>query len=113
MKAVLDEGVPRQLIPVLLKAGCRVDPFPNRWKGLKNGQLLERLAREGFECLVTSDRSMRYQQNLNALGPAVVVLPGQTLDELTSLAAEISATISTARMGVLVEMPRPGLRPKP
>ena len=87
--------------------------IPEKLEGLKNGQLLERLVSEGFECLVTCDRNIRYQQNLNALGPAILVLPGQTLDELAAHAVEIAATISTATMGVLVEMPRPGLRPKP
>jgi hypothetical protein len=110
VKAVLDEGVPRQLIPLLTKVGCAVQPFPREWKGLKNGKLLDRLVSEGFECLVTCDRNIRYQQNLGALRPAIVVLPGQTLDELAARVADIAATIAEARPGFLLEMPRASFR---
>ena len=33
---------------------------------LKNGDLLDAAEREGFEVLITTDRNLQYQQNLNS-----------------------------------------------
>jgi len=43
------------------------------WSGIKNGELLGRAAHE-FDALVTVDKNLEYQQNLEALPIAVVVL---------------------------------------
>jgi hypothetical protein len=110
VKAVLDEGGTSATDPASDEGWMAVQPFPREWKGLKNGKLLDRLVSEGFECLVTCDRNIRYQQNLGALRPAIVVLPGQTLDELAARVADIAATIAEARPGFLLEMPRASFR---
>jgi len=106
LKAILDEGVPRQVIPFLERAGCKVEPFPKRWKGLENGELLAQLAKAGFECLVTCDRNLIYQQNIVRAGLAVVVLPGQRLEELIERSVEIAAAISNAKPGASIELAR-------
>ena len=43
------------------------------WEGIKNGELLARAAVE-FDALVTVDKNLQYQQNINALPIAVIVL---------------------------------------
>ncbi|MEM1269839.1 MAG: hypothetical protein AAGI08_07305 [Bacteroidota bacterium] len=43
------------------------------WDGLKNGKLL-RAASSVFDVFVTMDRSLRYQQNLNAFDLGVLVI---------------------------------------
>ncbi len=49
------------------------------WQGVKNGVLLS-LAAEEFDLFITSDQSMRYQQNL--AGSTIAVL--RTFDERSS-----------------------------
>lgn len=44
------------------------------WSGLENGALL-RSAEEAFDALITTDQSLRYQQNLAGRRLAIVVLP--------------------------------------
>ncbi|MCI0422097.1 MAG: hypothetical protein L0312_23200 [Acidobacteria bacterium] len=48
--------------------------YERGWATLKNSELLDAAEREGFEILVTTDKSLRYQQNLSARGIAIVVL---------------------------------------
>ena len=99
MKAVLDENVPRKLIPDLRKFGCEVERFPNDWKGLRNGGLLDRLEELGFDCLITCDKNIEWQQPLLKRRVAVVVLPLQDLAALRSIADEIATAITSTEPG--------------
>ena len=44
------------------------------WSGKKNGELLQLMIQESFTILLTTDQNLRYQQNLQQAGVAVVVL---------------------------------------
>ena len=44
------------------------------WSGKKNGELLLLMSQEGFTILLATDQNLRYQQNLQQAGVAVVVL---------------------------------------
>jgi hypothetical protein len=44
------------------------------WSGKKNGELLLLMSQEGFTILLTTDQNLRYQQNLEQAGVAVVVV---------------------------------------
>jgi hypothetical protein len=99
VKSIIDEGVPRDLVKQLGLIGCKVEPFPNEWKGTKNGSLLDLLERSGFDCLVTCDKNMRWQQPIAHRDIAVVVLPVQKLIELIPMVAAIADAIGNARRG--------------
>ena len=73
MKLLLDECAPKRL---------RND-FPNHeirtldevgLKGLKNGELLSAAVSQGFDALITVDRRMPFQQNLEQLNLALIIL---------------------------------------
>ncbi|MDE0285971.1 MAG: DUF5615 family PIN-like protein [Gammaproteobacteria bacterium] len=74
MKLLFDESVPRRL------ARSFPDTFDIRtvpqmgWAGIKNGLLLTLASQEGFDALVTTDRSMEYQQNPDTLPVTIIVL---------------------------------------
>ncbi|MCQ0987251.1 DUF5615 family PIN-like protein [Jiella marina] len=85
MKALLDEGVPKRLARLLAERGHDVKPFPNRWKGLKNGKLLSVAKDEGFEALITCDKNLLYQQGDRSLSLAVLVLPDQDVTVLEAM----------------------------
>lgn len=44
------------------------------WSGIENGELLQRAAASGFDALITNDRGLEYEQNLDTLPIAVIVL---------------------------------------
>ena len=44
------------------------------WAGIKNGALLTRASKEGFDALITTDRNMEYQQNPDTLPVTIIVL---------------------------------------
>jgi hypothetical protein len=77
LKIVLDESVSRDVATALRAAGCSVAPFPNRWKGTKNGQLLSKIREAGYDCLLTCDKNLAYQQNLTKSPILIAVLPTQ------------------------------------
>jgi hypothetical protein len=73
MKLLLDECVTRYVKRDLV--GHEVSTVDEAGlKGLKNGQLLQRAADDGFEVLITVDQNLSYQQNLRALPVAILVL---------------------------------------
>jgi predicted nuclease of predicted toxin-antitoxin system len=74
MKILLDENLPRQL-----KAdfGADYDVRTVRdmgWLGKKNGELLGLIVFNGFDFLVTIDKNLRYQQNLDRIELKIFLL---------------------------------------
>jgi hypothetical protein len=103
LKTVLDEGVPRELAKMLRAVDCTVDEFPNSWKGMKNGALLTLIEEAGFDCLVTCDKSMEWQQSLKNRKMAILVLP-QKLAELELIVEVIADGIRQAKSGVVMRI---------
>ena len=74
MKLLLDESVPRQLERFFPDTFEVSTVQQMGWAGSKNGDLLRWAATHGFDALVTADQGIEYQQNLDALPTAVLVL---------------------------------------
>ncbi len=49
-------------------------PVRREWLGLGNGELIRKAEESGYHVIVTTDKNMRYQQNLKNRALAVVVL---------------------------------------
>jgi len=79
MRILLDECVPRRLRRELPEHDVHTVAEMG-WAGKKNGELLQSLAGQGFEVLLTVDQNLRHQQNLKAAGIAVVVLMQPRID---------------------------------
>lgn len=73
MRILLDECVPRPLKRELSDHEVRT-VVEMGWSGKKNGELLQLMTQAGFAILLTTDQNLRYQQNLQQAGVAVVVL---------------------------------------
>jgi hypothetical protein len=73
MKVLFDQGTPAPLRLHLTGHHVRTAHEMN-WSNLKNGELL-RAAENEFDALVTTDRNLRYQQNLQGRRLALLVLP--------------------------------------
>jgi hypothetical protein len=73
VRVLFDQGTP---VPLRKSLGeHEVSTACERgWSTLKNSDLLDAAENEGFEVLITSDKNLRYQQNLRARSIAIVVL---------------------------------------
>jgi hypothetical protein len=52
------------------------------YAGLANGELIRRAVADGFEVLLTADRNLPAQQNIAAVGIAIVLVPGNRVAEI-------------------------------
>jgi hypothetical protein len=73
MKALLDECLPKRLARALAPDHDAKLAQQVGWAGVKNGRLLA-LAAPLYDMFVTIDRRLEFQQHLNTLPIAVVVL---------------------------------------
>lgn len=74
MRVLLDEHLDRRLKALFDRRFEVVTVKECGWSGIKNGPLLKAAQEEGFDALVTMDRSIEHQQNLRSLTLGIVVL---------------------------------------
>jgi predicted nuclease of predicted toxin-antitoxin system len=73
-KILLDENLPEQLVP-LLKTDFNIRSVNEMgWNSLVNGELLKAMLADGFGILLTADKNLPFQQNLNKYPLQVVVI---------------------------------------
>jgi hypothetical protein len=108
---LLDEGVPRHLAGPLEAAGFSTSPYPNAWKQMNNGELLGVAEDQGFDVLVTNDRSIYAQQNLRGRKLAIVVLPTNLRRHIMDRASDVVDTVKRIAPGQYVVIELSGLRP--
>ncbi len=78
------------------------------WDKLDNGELLDAAEQAGIEVLLTTDRRIRYQQNLRRRTIAIVVLSGTTKWSQVQLhGRRIAAAVDAARPGSYEEVDIP------
>jgi len=77
------------------------------WDTLENGQLLTAAEKAGFEVLLTTDKNIRYQQNLATRTIANVVLGNPQWPVLQRHVDRVVAAVNAARPAtyVVVEIP--------
>ena len=74
------------------------------WDTLSNGDLLTAAEQAGFDVLVTADKNMRYQQNLQGRRSAVVVLSTPQWPVVKLHLAEIATAVNSAIAGSYIEV---------
>ena len=96
MLVVFDHGTPKGLARAL--SGHTVHTAQSKgWDTLSNGALLDAAEQAGFELLITTDRRIRFQQNLRARRIALVVLTGSTKwSRVRQHAERIAAAVTSA-----------------
>ncbi len=105
MRILLDECVPRRLRRELPGHDVRTVPEMG-WSGKKNGELLKLMAAQGFDVFVTVDQNLRFQQNLQAAGVAVVVLVAASnrLAALLPLMPAVRAALGSLSPGAVLDI---------
>jgi predicted nuclease of predicted toxin-antitoxin system len=106
MRILFDNGTPRGLVRFL--AGHSVEEARARgWEELTNGELIKVAEEAGFDLIVTTDKNIRYQQNLDARTIALVVLEHSQWPMVKLIAGNIVAAVDGARPGSYVEVAVP------
>jgi hypothetical protein len=101
MRVLLDECVPRPLRSELIEHEARTVADMG-WSGIKNGQLLQKAA-SAFDCFLTVDRNLQFQQRLDSLPLAVLVIraPDNRLETLRPLIPEILQALGSIKLSEL------------
>lgn len=73
MRVLFDQGVPRGLA-ASLRGHAVTEARKLNWEKISNGALLQLAEGAGFDVLVTTDKNVRYQQNLTDRKILIVVL---------------------------------------
>jgi len=73
MRVLLDNGVLRGVARYLTSHSVE-EARVRGWEELANGDLIDAAEQAGFEVMVTTDKNIRYQQNLKARKLSLIVL---------------------------------------
>ena len=106
MRVLFDNGTPRGVAAALTEHIVE-EARSHGWDTLGNGELLDAAEAAGFDVFVTTDRNLRYQQNLAGRKIAIVVLDKARWKLIRLKLPEIAAAVASAKQGsfVLVEIP--------
>jgi predicted nuclease of predicted toxin-antitoxin system len=107
MLVLFDNGTPRTLARYLIDHHAVTEARARGWEQLENGDLLTLAEAAGFEVLVTTDKNLRYQQNLAGRKLAVVVLGKGRWSLIKPRVAQIVAAVNAATPGSLAEVEIP------
>ena len=103
---LLDECVPRPLRRLIAVHDVRTVYFMG-WDQMSNGTLVARAEAAGFDVLLTADRNLSYQQNLQGRKIALVVLPTNRWADLVAHASLIQRALDEVPAGGFLEVAFP------
>lgn len=111
MLVLFDNGTPRTLARHLIDRHTVTEARARGWQELENGELLSAAETAGFDVLVTTDKNLRYQQNLQTRQIAIVVLGVGRWGLIKPYIADVAAAVDAATPGSYTEVDIP-LPPK-
>ena len=96
MKILLDECVTKHLKPHLINHQVSTVRELG-WSGVKNGELMALSVENGFDILLTIDKNLQHQQNLEKYPITIVILNSFTskVEELLEFLPELESQLST------------------
>src|SRR6202521_2525242 len=98
MLILFDNSTPRGLARFL--TGHSVEEARARgWEELSNGELIDAAEQAGFELIVTTDKNIRYQQNLRARKIALVVLQHSQWPMVKLVVDKVIGAVNAAHPG--------------
>lgn len=106
MRLLFDQGT-----PVPLRRSFEphevATAFERGWAALQNGALLSAAEEQGFELFVTTDKNLRYQQDLTTRRIAIMVLWTTSWPDLRPHAVAVAAAGLAMHPGEYRDLPRP------
>ena len=106
MLILFDHGTPVPL-QSFLKGHAIREAKAEGWDTLGNGELLSVAEAAGFELLITTDKNLRYQQNLTGRQIAIIVLGNPQWPVLRLHVEHVVAAVSAATPGSYTEVDIP------
>jgi hypothetical protein len=106
MRILFDHGTPSGIAKAL--SGHQVTEAIERgWDRISNGELLELAEAAEFDILLTTDKGIRYQQNLHGRKIAIVVLGNSTWRVVRLYLDRIALAVNVATPGSYTEVEIP------
>ncbi|MEO7208480.1 MAG: hypothetical protein ABI145_17265 [Steroidobacteraceae bacterium] len=96
-----------QATPLPIRAHLDQHVVSTAFDTLKNGELLTVAEQAGFDVLLTTDKNLRYQQNLTDRKIAIVVLGVQQWPQLRAHVQRVVEAVGAAVSGSYVEIEIP------
>jgi hypothetical protein len=106
MRILFDHGTPAPLIP-FLKGHTVTKARERDWDRISNGELLGAAEAAGFDLLLTTDKRIRYQQNLTGRKIAIVVLGNSRWQMVRLYLDRIASAVNAAAPGSYLEVEIP------
>jgi predicted nuclease of predicted toxin-antitoxin system len=108
MKLLLDERVPYRLRSLLVGHDVYRTAYLG-WSSVRDSQLLQLAAENGFDAVITVDLGIEHQQNLPHLPIAVVILHTKSndIDLLRQLVPDLLAILPTLSPHVITHIGQP------
>jgi hypothetical protein len=105
VRVLLDEQLPRQLVPHLVGHDVRTVQQES-WAGFKNGALLTQAEAARFSVFLTGDQNLEFQQNISKrrLGVVVLCAASNALEDLLPLIPAALAAIEAVQPGEVVRV---------
>lgn len=106
MKILFDNGTPNTLARSLTSHEVH---FARQvgWQELKNGELIQKAEEAGYDLLLTTDKNIRYQQNLSNRTIAILVLGNQQWPDVKLHLERIVQAVNYALPGSYAELDIP------
>jgi hypothetical protein len=106
MLILFDHGTPRS-IARWLHGHTVVEAIARGWDRLSNGALLKAAEEAGFDLLLSTDKNIRYQQNLRGRRIAIVILGNSTRPVVHRYIDRVTAAVNAATPGSFAEVEIP------
>jgi hypothetical protein len=102
MKILFDQGTPaplrKSLAPHIVSTA-----FEMGWAGMQNGNLLV-AAESLFDAFITTDKNLRYQQNISRNRLAILVLPTTSWPLIRKHIGPVADAVNALRPGDFIEL---------
>jgi hypothetical protein len=106
MKILFDNGTPK---PIARSLPGHEIVYARKigWHQFANGRLIQRAEEAGYDVLLSTDKNIRYQQNLTGRKIALVVLGNSQWPMVRLCFEEIAAAVNACTPGSYVEVEIP------
>jgi len=103
MRILFDQGTPAPLRQYLTEHSVTT-AYEEGWSNLSNGDLLKSAEDKGYQIFVTTDRNLRYQQNLSDRQIAIVVLLSTSWPKIRTQTDKVCGVINEIKLGDYAEI---------
>ena len=106
MKILFDNGAPK---PIARSLTGHEITYARKigWHEMENGELIQKAEEAGYEVLLSTDKNIRYQQNLEGRKIALVVLTQLRWGLVRRMLTEIAAAVNACTPGSYTQVDIP------